>query len=293
MPWWNSYHIANNLEDALSWLDNAAGEACILAGGTDLLLDLQQERHPPVELLVDVTRISEMNLLELHGDELFVGAALPLNKLIASPLIKKHAQALLEAGSLIGGLQVRNTATLGGNVAHALPAADGAIALLALDAQVEVASLSSRKHLPLGELYLGPGRSALDPKREIIVGFYMQTQRRDQASAFKRVMRPQGVAIAILNLAVWIERAGETVHDVRIAIGPSGLAPRRALSAEKVLKGKQLDTTSIELARLALLEEISFRTSPHRATQQYRRHMAGILLEETLTTAWRRAEKEE
>ncbi len=143
MTSWNHYHIAHSVRDALAVLADTPGEARPVAGGTDLLLDLQQGRHPPIDTLVDVTEIPEMRLIEERSEALFIGAGLPLNQVVASSLVLKHAQALLDAGSLIGGPQVRNTATLGGNVGHALPAADGTISLLALGAKAEVASLEN------------------------------------------------------------------------------------------------------------------------------------------------------
>jgi CO/xanthine dehydrogenase FAD-binding subunit len=289
MATWKKYHLAQNVDDALQTLTAARGGSRLIAGGTDLLLDLQQDRHPPVDTLVDVTQIAEMNLLEIRPQGLFIGAALPLNRIVRHPLVFEHTQALYEAASLIGGPQVRNTATLGGNVGHALPAADGTIALLALEAQAEIANPDGRRRVPLGELFLGPGRSALDPYEEILVGFYLPLVRPGQASAFRRVMRPQGVAIAILNMAVWLERRGECISDVRIAAGPAGPVPQRAREAERSLIGEAPGEGVVQRALDNLLGETHFRTSPHRATQAYRRHMAGILLNETLSVAWGRA----
>jgi CO/xanthine dehydrogenase FAD-binding subunit len=288
MPYWKTYHIALDVADALQVLATASGDVRIVAGGTDLLLDLQQGRHSPVDALVDVTRVPEMCLLELRDDKLFVGAGMPLNQVVASPLVVEHAQALFEAASLIGGPQVRNTATLGGNVAHALPAADGTIALLALDAQAEIASLAGRRQVPVQELFVGPGRSALDPRGEILVGFHLPLHQPGQASAFRRVMRPQGVAIAILNLAVWVKRVEDRIADIRISIGPAGPVPHRARAAEAVFQGRQMDASTLKMGVEALLAEARFRTSPHRATAEYRTQMASVLLEETLSTAWLR-----
>ncbi len=219
---WQKYHIAVNTTDALQALAGAAGPARLVAGGTDLLLDLQQGRCPPVHTLVDVTRCAELTCLEVRGERLFIGAAIPLSQLVASPLVQEHAWALWEACGLIAGPQVRNTATLGGNVAHALPAGDGSIALLALRAQAEIASLSGSRTAPLESLFLGPGRSALLPGQELLVGFYIPLKAPGQTSAFKRLMRPQGVALPILNMAAWLHRDGETLADLALAIGPAG-----------------------------------------------------------------------
>ena len=162
---------------------NAPKPLAPIAGGTDLMLDLAQGRHAPVQTLVDVTSVAEMIALEQRGDELFVGASVPVNRIALDPLVGRHAQALVEACELIAGPQVRNTATLGGNVAHALPAADGAIALTALDAQAEVASLSGTRRVPFTSLFLGPGKSAIDKSKEIIVGFQLPITNYHQSSA--------------------------------------------------------------------------------------------------------------
>ncbi len=289
MSIWKNYYIAQTVDDALRALIGASGDARLIAGGTDLLLDLQQGRHPPLDTLIDITHIPEMCLLEERQGQLYVGAALPLNQVVASPLVQLHTPALFDAASLIGGPQVRNTATLGGNVSHALPAADGTIGLLALGAEAEVASLENRCRIPLQDLFRGPGKSALDPRRELLVGFYLPLRKPGQASAFRRVMRPQGVAIAILNMAVWLERSGETIKDVRISIGPAGPTPLRAQRTENQLRGQRPDPQSMASALQALLSETHFRTSPHRATAQYRQQMAGVLLQETFDIAWQRA----
>ncbi len=287
---WKEYHLAQTITDALQTLAAAPGSARVIAGGTDLMLDLQQGRHPPVDTLVDVTNIPELTSLELRQGSLFIGAGVPLNKIIESLIVNEHAQALIEACRLIGGPQVRNTATLGGNVAHALPAGDGTISLLSLGAMAEVARVRERKFLQLTDLFLGPGQSALEPRTEILVGFIIPLKSHGEASVFRRVMRPQGVAIAILNMAVWIKRADDRILDSRIAVGPSGPTPKRARNTEAFLKGKHLDEKILSQAKETLLSESHFRTSPHRATSEYRRHISGVLLEETLTTAWMRAE---
>ena len=289
MNLWTNYHIAQSVDDALQALANAPGEALVIGGGTDLLLDLQQGRHAPVHTLVDVTQIPELAALEVRNGGLFIGAGLPHRKIIHSPLVQEHALGLVEACGLIGGPQVRNTATLGGNVAHALPAADGTIALMALGAQAVVASQEGLKIVPLEEIFLGPGKSAL--KNEVLVGFQLALRDAGEASAFKRVMRPQGVAIAILNLGIWLRRIEDKLAEVRIAVGPSGPVPRRMAAAENLLCGQTLTPTVLQKAYESILNEASFRTSRYRATSEYRQHVVGILLEETLRVAFERAGK--
>jgi xanthine dehydrogenase FAD-binding subunit len=291
MNLWQEYLRPTNLSQALKAFAEASGSILPIAGGTDLLLDLEQGRHSPVHTLLDVTSIEELTALEIRGEELFIGAAIPVNRIVLDPLIGAHAQALAEACNLIAGPQVRNVATLGGNVAHALPAADGTIALLVLDAQAEVASTSrtSRTYrVPLKALFLGPGKSSLKHGEELLVGFYLPLSTSHQSSCFKRIMRPQGVALPIINLAIWLERTNDVISQIHMAVGPGGPTPWRASEAEKALIGKPLDE-SFHIALEALLNQVGFRSSARRASADYRRQIVVSLFKEVLETAWQRA----
>jgi xanthine dehydrogenase FAD-binding subunit len=289
MSIWKRYIVAHSLPEAIDALAAASGPARPVAGGTDLLLELQQGHHSPIDTLVDITSIPELTCLEIRGSELFIGAAVPVSEVSESPLVRRHALAVAEGCALIGGPQVRNTATLGGNVAHALPAADGMIGLLALDAQVEIAAAGGLRRVPILSLFRGPGQSTLVPDREVLVGFYLPLANQGQASAFQRVMRPQGVALPVLNLAVWVARVDMHIADVRIAVGPAGPTPQRACAVEEFLRGAVYDEATLLNARAVWDESMRFRTSPQRATAGYRRHLSRFLLEDVLSTAWQRA----
>jgi carbon-monoxide dehydrogenase medium subunit len=289
MNLWQEYLCPTNLSQALKAFAEAPRPILPVAGGTDLLLDLEHGRHSPVHTLLDVTSIAEMAALEVREDRLFVGAAVPVNRIVLDPLARAHAQALTEACNLIAGPQVRNVATLGGNVAHALPAADGTIALLALNAQAEIAGLSGTRRLPFKELFLGPGKSALRHGEELLVGFYLPLSNDGQASCFKRIMRPQGVALPIINLAIWLERRNDTFSQIRIAVGPGGPTPWSGTEAENVLLGKSLNDETFEAALEALLAQVGFRSSARRASADYRRHIVSGLFKDVLETAWQRA----
>ena len=290
MHLWQKYLRPTTVEEALAGLASAPGPARPIAGGTDLLLDLKQGHCPPVHTLVDMTTIPELTALEIRADTLFIGAAVSLSHMVASELVQVHARALGEAARLVGGPQVRNTATLGGNVVHALPAADGTIALMVLQAQAEIADLQGRRMVPVASLFLGPGRSLIDSQHEILVGFHLPARQAHQASAFRRVMRAQGIALPILNVSVWLHRKAERIQDVRIAVGPGGPTPWRARTAEDSMRGQPYSPASFTAARAALLKQVVFRTTVHRASAEYRLHLVDNLLKECLETAWKRAE---
>jgi xanthine dehydrogenase FAD-binding subunit len=288
MTLWQEFRQPTSISEAIEDLQQAPKPAVPIAGGTDLLLDIRQGRHTKPQTLIDLTCVPEMTLIETRGDDIFIGAAVPINKLTAHPLIQNNAMALIEACSLIAGPQVRNTATLGGNVAHALPAADGTIAFVALDAQAEIANNEGLRKVPFVDLFLGPGKSSIDKTCELIVGFYFHSQTPHQASAFKRIMRPQGVALPILNCAVWVERDEAQIVDVRIAVGPGGPTPFRATQAEAVLRGKVYGEALISEALDQLVSQAKFRTSRHRATEAYRKHIVSDLFMDTFDEAWNR-----
>jgi CO/xanthine dehydrogenase FAD-binding subunit len=285
----DEYLVTHTVAETLEIITSAQGKARIVSGGSDLLLEMQQGIHPPVQTLVDVTEIEEMCDLGIHDGSLFVGASVTLSRLANSSLIKQHAQALADAAALMANPQVCNVATIGGNVAHALPAADGTIALLALDAEVEIARVNCRRKVTLQSLFKGLGESTLNPRCDLLVGFHLHLQKKGQASAFARRVNPQGIALAVLNMAIWMQREGEQITDIRIAVGPSGPIPLRLPAAEKELIGHHPSPEVQTCALVELLKEAHFRTSPHRATAEYRRHLAGVLLQEAVSMAWHRA----
>lgn len=289
MTSWQNFVVPDSLAEALRILETAGGSALPIAGGTDLLIDIQQGRHAPAKTLVDLTRVPEMKVIEVRGGDVFIGAAVPLSRVAQDPLVLKNAEAVAEASELIGGPQVRNVATLGGNVAHALPAADGTIALLCAGAVAEVVGPSGKRNSSLPDLFRSAGESTLVPGRELLLGFRIALAGRGEASAFKRVMRPQGVALPILNVAIWVARSGSNVRDVRIAVGPGASVPWRAKDAERVLAGRVLSDELVGRALEALLASVGFRSSPRRGTADYRRHLVEGLFADTLAAAWTRA----
>jgi CO/xanthine dehydrogenase FAD-binding subunit len=294
MALWQKYHRPRSVDEALAVMNEHDGKALLIAGGTDLLLDMQQGRHEPVEAMVDVTSIADLTHVVEENGYVEIGAAATHTQIVKSDLIIQNGACLVESCGVIGGPQVRNVATLGGNVAHALPAADGTTALVALDAQVEVASSLGRTWRPILSLFKGPGISALDNGRELITRFRFEKATGGQGSAFKRIMRPQGVALPILACAVWLD-VGEPgpdtaveVRDVRICIGPLSPVPVRAEKAEAALRGRSLED-ALDDCIAAARSEFMPRTSKHRATSAYRMEMIEVLLRRALLPAMRRA----
>jgi carbon-monoxide dehydrogenase medium subunit len=293
MKLWSHYHAAQSVEEALTLLAHYEGRAQIIAGGTDLLVDVQAGNHPTLDAVIDITRIPELTAITaLDEDSLQIGAAVTHSALVADSAIRTRATCMAESCGVVGGPQVRNVATIGGNVAHALPAADGTLSLVALRAEAEVATPDGRKTYPIEALFTGPGKSIVDPTRHLLTHFRVRLSGAGEGSAFRRMMRPQGVALPILGCAVWVklDTAGEHFADVSIAIGPITPTPQRLTAIESELIGQVAsDATIVSVAEKAKTL-VSPRTSKYRATAAYRVEMVELLLRESLRTALIRAQ---
>jgi carbon-monoxide dehydrogenase medium subunit len=294
MEFWKEYHTPATVDEALALLAAHDGRARIIAGGTDLLIDMQYSRVMPEPLaaLVDINSIPEMTCIAQDGDMCVVGAAVTHTTIVGTPLLENHATCLVESCGVVGGPQVRNVGTLGGNVAHALPAGDGTTSLVALDAEAEVAWADGRREwLPIAQLFKGPGQSRIDSARDVLVAFRFRLCGPNEATAFKRIMRPQGVALPVLGCAVWLrlDTSGQHIADTRICIGPVGAVPARAADVETALRGQPADGNIAALAARIARETQHPRTSKYRATAEYREYMSETLLHQALPLAIQRA----
>lgn len=296
------YHLPTTVNEALVLLAQYDGRARVIAGGTDLLVDTQAEYYeghrPHFDALVDVTRIAGANEIREQDGFIVIGCGVTHTQIVASSLIQTRATALAEASSVVGGPQVRNVATLCGNIAHALPAADGTVALMALDGEALVSSyqssIISEQWRPLAALFKGPAKSAVDSTRELIAAIRFRPLGKNEASAFARVMRPQGVALPILGMAVKIKigilNSEFGINEVAICAGPVSPIPFRATRTEEFLRGKILDENATTQAARILVNEAQPRTSAHRATKEYRYELLPVLLKQTLEKAMERAQ---
>ena len=296
MNTWNQYHRPDSIQEALTLLHRYDQDAQIVAGGTDLILDLEFGNHTEVEALVDVTAIPGLDRIEENDGWVELGAAATHAQIDRSPLVLAHGLALVESCSVVGGPQVRNVATIGGNIAHALPAADGAIGLLTLGAEVQVCTLANDgagfdcEWRPLLAIYDGPGRNNL-ASNQMLSAFRFRKLRPRQASGFDRIMRPQGVALPILGVAasVTLDDALTRVTDAVIAIGPAGPIPFRATEAEEIVASAALSDDLVEAVIDTAQAQAKLRTSKHRASKAYRHEMIAVLLRRVLNKTVERA----
>jgi xanthine dehydrogenase iron-sulfur cluster and FAD-binding subunit A len=223
---WQRYEIPNTVDEALQILARYEGRAQLIAGGTDLVLELQQGKHQ-VDCLVDVTRIPGLAEIEQQEGWILLGANVTFRQIKESALLRDQARVLAEAAASVGALQIQTVATLAGNLVSALPAADGSVALVALDAEVQVTNPAGPTWRPVAELFLAPGQSAVDPRREMITAIRFPAALPHQGSAWERIGRRRALVLPILNCAVnlALDASGQRISGPGSAWGRSPRCP--------------------------------------------------------------------
>lgn len=267
------------LEEATLMLAQRPGEMRLLAGGTDILVQAKDGKVARGDLF-DVSGVEELRGIEERGGGLWIGAATTHTEMMASPLVARFAPALPAACAVVGGPQIRNRGTLGGNLANASPAADTVPPLFAADAVVEVVSASARRDVPITQFFTGPRKSVLG-RDEIVVG--VRIPRRDGVrGAFLRLGQRRAQAISKVSVAVAIAMDQRRPSWVRVALGAVAPTVVRAPRAEEVLMEGGPD--ALIKACQVVREEIA-PIDDLRSTRDYRRQMAGILLERAMKKA--------
>lgn len=283
---WRSYHLATSVEDALQALQREQGQARLVAGGTDLVLQVREGKFTP-QCLVDTTRIPELEEIAIEGDRILVGANVTFHRLWTSPQVNAAGFVLAEAARHVAAWAIQNVGTLAGNVVSAQPAGDGSIALVALGAEAEITRLDGRRWVAVSSLYAGPGRSRLDPTREMITRFRWRLPAPHQASAYERIARREVMSLPIACCGVDLELTPDLEHIawVRIALGPVADTPFRATCAEDALRGARCEEVDYAYAAEQAAFACTLRSSRLRASREYREEVVEVLVRRALRRA--------
>ena len=278
------YHAPKTLEEALELLAEYGDEARILSGGTDLLVKMKQRLIEPRHI------ISLRNLNELRGIKpveggIYIGAATKLREIERSKLIAERLPLLHEAVRAIGSIQIRNMGTIGGNLCNASPAADSAVALMALGAELHAQSLEGERIIPIEEFFKGPGVTALKPV-ELLTAIYVPYPPDGFGWAFRKIGRTS-LDIATINAAAILTLHGGLIDLCRIALGAVAPTPVRAVRAEEHLRGRKPTPELIQEASELVVEDISPITDV-RGTAEYRVEASKTLVRDALTTSIKR-----
>jgi CO/xanthine dehydrogenase FAD-binding subunit len=273
----------NTIPEALAILAEHGAAAMPVAGGTNVLVDLRAGKHQP-RVLVDIARLPGLRGIQRANGHLVIGGGTTISDLLFDPLVAQHAPALTEAAAVFANPLIRNRATVGGNLADASPAADTAPPLLALDADVELASQGETRRVPLADFLVGV-RQTLRRHDELLVAVRFPVPPAGSANHFQKVGLRKADAISVLSAAVAVTRdAAGRCTSVRIALGALAPRPLRATAAESLLFGQRLTPAAIaEAARLA--GEAARPIDDIRGSAGYRRQVTEVIVRRLLEKA--------
>lgn len=283
------YFSPGNLSEALSLLGKWNGRATLVAGGTSLLPDMRANLLKPgvlPELLIDITRLKDLSYIKRDGKVIRIGALTPISEMASSRVILKYAPILADAALRLGNHLVRNRATMGGNLADASPAADTAVPLLALGAEIVMEKAGrKRRQIPIDRFFLGPNKT-VRKSDEMIKEILFPKPGPHARMAYLKLGLRNAAAISVVSVAVVVEIEGDRCEKARIAFGAVAPKPIRAYGSEEILTGQEITEPLIEACCERARSEVNPITDI-RATAEYRRSMASVLLKRAIQKAIR------
>jgi carbon-monoxide dehydrogenase medium subunit len=276
------------IEEASALLSQYYGEAKLLGGGTDLIIGMKDRTLTPKHVisLEKVPGLEGITYDESKG--LWVGAMTKMRTIERSSIVRERYTALAEGAEEVGSIQIRNLATLGGNIAHGSPAADTAAALLVLDAQVNIASGIGERTVPIADFFLGPGQTLLQ-REEILTGFSMPPRSEDSGSHYLKHKIRQVMDLAFVGVATAVDLNNGTVADTKIGLAAVAPKPIRATNAEAIITGSSISDDILKQAAGAAAAQ-SRPISDLRCSADHRRVIVAALTRETAATAVARAQ---
>ena len=279
--------LPRTIDDCLNVLSGSDGDTKVVAGGTDLVPQMKNGVTRPARV-VDLSGIASLRTLEsANGGGLRVGGAVTARALELDPRVRASYTALAEAGALVGSVQVRNLATVGGNICNAAPSADLAPPLMALDAEAVIAGPKGQRRVPLASFFIGVRKTVLAPD-ELLVEFVVPAPAPHSGGTYLRHTPRRELDIAVVGVASQITLVNGVCTKARIALAAVAPTPVHATEAEQALTGQALTPALIERAA-ELAVSAAKPISDQRGSADFRRHLVRVLTRRTLTTAHERA----
>lgn len=277
----------STVNEAIEML-NSNPKLKIIAGGTDVLIKLHHGNIEEVELLSirNIPGLDEINLLE--DGTISIGAMVPFSKIFRSEIINRYINILAEAAVSMGGPQIRNMATIGGNICNGAVSADGAPTLFALNALLQLESKSGVRTVSIHEFYAGPGKVKLQPG-EIMTAILITKENYDNMTGhYIKFSNRKALDISMLGVAVVCNSKDGKFNDLRIALGVAAPTPLRCTEAEEFAKGKDITEETIkEIGRHAV--DCSNARDSWRGSKSFREHLIDVLTQRATKEAIERA----
>lgn len=258
--------VAKSKSEAIALLDTYKEKAKVIAGGTDLMIEMRHDRLPGgATTVIDISKLSELSYIKKDGDLIRIGAGTCHADIAASEVVKAESLILQDASNSVGSPQIRNRATIGGNIVTAAQCADTVPALIALQATVVLESKSGRREVSIDEFFPGPKKSDVRPD-ELVTEIYFPSIANGFGASFEKLIRRKAVAKSRLNFAVVAKKdASGMVEEIRVAIGSALPATGRFPTVEQLLIGKRPDAELLkaagEAASAYMIEKSGYRWS--------------------------------
>ncbi len=277
-----SYLAPRRLDEALQAM--ADGDATVLCGGTDLAPQTESGMRQYKAKLLNIRRIERLGGIEATGDKVRIGALTTISEIRCNPALAAIAPVLVEAAEHFASEQIRNAASVGGNLCNASPAGDMIPALLVLGASVELACWRDgavrKRQVPLEQFFVGPGKTVKLPE-ELLTGVVFDRPAAGFVGRFRKSGPRPALEISTVSVAFGARVAGGRLSDVRVAMGSVAPTPLRARHVEAALEGKALDAATIAAAVAATAEDAK-PIDDVRASAWYRSHLVRVFVEEVL-----------
>ena len=271
-----NYHKPKDLNEALKLLKEIK-DAKPIAGGTDLMVDMKIGRMKTGNL-IDISNLKELRKIEFHKDNVIIGAAVTLQEIINDERIRREIPILAEAAESMGSWQIRNVATIGGNICNASPAADMAPPLMVLNSKLKISSINGDRIIPVEKFFKGPRQTELMAE-EILTEIIVPRESCNAGMKFMKIGRRRAHTLSIVATAVAVRTTEDKIEYVRIALNSIAPTPIRAYKTEEELIGSRIDEVDVKVKKLT--EEIK-PISDVRASAEYRREMAVKITMEAL-----------
>ncbi|MFH2003107.1 MAG: xanthine dehydrogenase family protein subunit M [Planctomycetota bacterium] len=282
------YYAPVTLREAHELLRDAGDDAMVIAGGTSLLVDLKQGLVK-TRKLISLDKLEALKSIRKQDRGVWIGALVTPTRLLESKMLKQQIPGLFDAGTNMAGVQIRNIATLGGNLCGAVPCADFAPPLLSVDAEVVLTSLDGERTVPLSRFFKGP-RMTVVRKDEIMTGIFIPELPPHTGTAYEKFKLRGASAIAVVGAAARLTLDGKKIIDVRVAVGAAAPTPILIKKISEFLKGKELTQENLKAAGVFASQKVRPITDV-RGSKEYRRDLAGVLTERALQRAFDRAQQ--
>ena len=282
------YYPATNITEAVSLLARHGDRARVMAGGTDLIVQLRGERYE-LDALVDVKGIPELATLTMNGDNLTLGAAVPCYRIYEDESVAAAFPGIIDAASLIGGIQIQSRASIGGNLCNAAPSADAICPLIVHGAQATLTGVEGTRTVPVEAFCTSPGQNVIG-YGELLVSISVPKPALHSGAAYLRFIPRNEMDIAVAGVAasVVLDPSGERIESASIALSAVGPTPIIAKAASELLAGQAPAEEAFARAG-ELAAEASSPITDMRGTADHRRQLVRVLTRRTLAKAVERA----